>query len=77
MATAVPDAVSQSRASEMCVSQSSPEALLILLIAFVPRHYHDKPFGMVKERLVGDHLDVKYVESFFMDLYFFVTDFSL
>lgn len=77
MATAVPNSVSHRRASEMCVSQSSPEGLQILLIAFVAKHYHDKPFGMVKERLVRDHLDVKYTECFSMDLSFFVTDFSL
>lgn len=77
MATAVPSAVSHCGASEMCVSQTSPEGLQILLIAFVAKHYHDKPFGMVKERLVRDHLGVKYMECFFMGLYFFVTDFSL
>lgn len=77
MATAVPNAVSHRRALEMCVSQSPPEGLQILLIAFVPKHCHDKPFGMVKGRLGRDHLDVKYMECFFMDLDFFVSDFSL
>lgn len=57
----------------VCVTELS-RGTQILLIAFVPQHYHDKPFGMVKERLVRDHLDVKYMEWCFMGLYFFVTD---
>lgn len=46
-------------------------------MAFVAKRYHAKPLGMGKQTALRDPLDVKYMESFFMDLCFFVADFSL